>query len=288
MLIECSYCGAPLDVRPNTRVTKCKYCDCTSQVQATRTVAPETPAGWRPPQQWTPPVQFPADSAKTLVYHAANTVRRIVSLVLTLAFLGVALPVVLWFVSRQSSSGSTDVTGALQAAEQAVAEAKQAAEGMGRAATTQENLFEGRAAVDLIGKFSQQLGGKPVRATQLVLYPEYAILQAQDPAKPSHIDRYMYRHGAISDPEPVNVQGLRGKMDDHLVSLNEVALDKLPELIAATLRDLAYEEAKVSHVIVESNRPFSKHVVIRVYASGPRESGRIDYTAAGKVLRVYK
>jgi hypothetical protein len=288
MLIECSYCGAPLDVRPNTRVTKCKYCDSTSQVQATRTVANETPAGWRPPQQWTPPVQFPADSAKTLVYHAANTVRRIVSLVLLLGFLSAMLPAIILFVSRQSSSSSTDVTGALQAAEQAVTEAKQAAEGMSRAATTQENLFEGRAAVDLIGKFSQHLGGRPVRATQLVLYPEYAMIQAQDPAKPTHVDRYMYRHGVISDPDPVNVQSLRGKLDDHLVSLDQVALDKLPELIAATLRDLAYEEAKVSHVIVENNRPFSKHVVMRVYASGPRESGRIDYTAQGKVLRVYK
>ncbi|HEY6560340.1 MAG TPA: hypothetical protein VI072_23815 [Polyangiaceae bacterium] len=288
MLIECSYCGAPLDVRPNTRVTKCKYCDSTSQVQATRTVAHETPPGWRPPQQWTPPVQFAADSGKTLVYHAANTVRRIVSLVITLAFLSMALPVILWFVSRQSSSNATDVTGALAAAEQAVTEAKQAAEGMSRAATTQENLFEGRAAVDLMGKFSQHLGGKPVRATQVVLYPEYALVQAQDPAKPTHIDRYMYRNGAISEPDPVNVQSLRGKLDDNLVSMDEVALDKLPELIAATLRDLAYEEGKVSHVIVESNRPFSKHVVIRVYVSGPRESGRIDYTAAGKVLRVFK
>jgi hypothetical protein len=34
--------------------------------------------------------------------------------------------------------------------------------------------------------------------------------------------------------------------------------------------------------------PFTKHAVIRVYVSGPRESGRIDYTAAGKVLRMYR
>jgi hypothetical protein len=287
MLIECSYCGAPLDVNPHQRVTKCKYCDTTSQVQATRTVAQETPPNWRPPQQWTPPIQFPADSAKTLIYHTANTVRRIVALGMMLAFFAFAVPAILFFVSHQSSTNSTDVTGALAAAEKAVSEAKKAAEGM-NAATAQENLFEGRAAVDLVGKFSQHLGGKPVRATQLVLYPQYAMLQAQDPVKPTHIDRYMYRNGVISDPDPVNIQSLRGKLDDHLVSLDEVALDKLPELIAATLRDLAYEEAKVSHVIVENNRPFTKHNVIRVYASGPRESGRIDYTAAGKVLRVYK
>ncbi|HMJ11636.1 MAG TPA: hypothetical protein VK524_09505 [Polyangiaceae bacterium] len=288
MLVECSYCGAPLDVRLHERVTKCKYCDSTTQVQQTRTVAQETPAGWQPPQQWTPPLQFPADSAKTLVYHAAKTVRRVVSLVFTLAILSVVLPAVIWAVSRQARSSNTDVTGALAAAEEAVSQAKQAAEGMNRAAAAPENLFAGRAALDVVGKFSQHLGGKPVRATQLVIYPEYAIIQAQDPAKPAHIDRYMYRNGVIGDPDPVNVQSVRGKLDDHLISLDEVALDKLPELVAATLRDLGYEEAKVSHVIVESNRPFSKHVVMRVYASGPRESGRIDYTGAGKVLRVYK
>jgi hypothetical protein len=298
MLIECNYCGAPLDVRPDQRLTKCKYCDTTSQVLATRTVAPETPPGWQPPRTWTPPAHVPADSAKTLVYHAAKTTRKIVGVVIAVAVLGAVLPSVGWFATAmigafvsqngKSSAPGSDVGSALEAAERAMSEAKQRAESMGQAAASAENLFQGQAATNLVSKFAERLGTRSVRATELVLYPQYAFLEAQNPSQPKHVDRYMYRNGAIGDPEPVNVQSMRGKLEDNLVALDQVRLDKIPELVTNTLTQLAYENAKVSHIIIERNLPFSKHVVIRVYASGPRESGRIDYTGDGKVLRTYK
>lgn len=287
MLIECSYCGAPLDVRPNELVTRCRYCNTSSQVQATRTVAQQTPPDWRPPRQWTPPAHVPADSARTLVYQATSAVVRLVRFAIGLAVLGVIVPVAVWLSAHQTKASAADVNSVLETAQQALSQAKQKAESLEQA-TAQENLFTGTAARDVVAKFSQKLGGKPVRARELVLYPEYAILEAQDPANPKHVDRYMYRNGQVGDPEPVSVQSIRGKLEDNLVSLDEVALDKLPALIANTLQQLAYEKAKVTHVIVERNLPFSKHVVMRVYASGPRESGRIDYTGTGQVLRVYK
>jgi hypothetical protein len=80
----------------------------------------------------------------------------------------------------------------------------------------------------------------------------------------------------------------KGRVEAYLVDLDDVSFDKIPALAKTTLRDLGYESAKVSHVIIERNLPFSKATVIRVYASGPRDSGRIDYDATGEVLKVYR
>lgn len=62
MLIECQNCGAPLKVKARDRTARCAYCGRDNYVQSTRTIAQQTPPGWRPPQQWLPPPQFPAPS----------------------------------------------------------------------------------------------------------------------------------------------------------------------------------------------------------------------------------
>lgn len=64
MLVECQNCGAPLDVKPKDRVVRCAYCASNNQVNRTRTIAQQTPPGWRPPQLWVPPAHFPAPSVQ--------------------------------------------------------------------------------------------------------------------------------------------------------------------------------------------------------------------------------
>lgn len=76
MLVECSHCGAPLDVRDGVRFVKCAYCDHTSRLRSMHTIAAEAPPGWKPPQQWTPPPNRPAPVQKVLVYHETRAPRR--------------------------------------------------------------------------------------------------------------------------------------------------------------------------------------------------------------------
>ena len=56
MLIECHNCGAPLDVADGVASVRCHYCGQTSETGRFKTVALQTPQGWVPPPQWTPPV----------------------------------------------------------------------------------------------------------------------------------------------------------------------------------------------------------------------------------------
>ncbi|MDI1482887.1 hypothetical protein [Polyangium sp. y55x31] len=69
MILECRHCGAPLDVKPDAALTKCRYCGTTSERRLLRTVSAETPRDFRPPPQWIPPPQFPAPSNQALAYH---------------------------------------------------------------------------------------------------------------------------------------------------------------------------------------------------------------------------
>ena len=68
MLIQCSRCGAPLDVSEGARIVKCNYCNSSHRLQDQRTLAAQTPAGWRPPPVWTPPAHTPYPS-EPLNYH---------------------------------------------------------------------------------------------------------------------------------------------------------------------------------------------------------------------------
>lgn len=89
MLVECSHCGAPLDVRDGVRFVKCAYCDHTSRLRSMHTIAAEAPPGWKPPQQWTPPPNRPVPVQKVLVYHETKAPRRSL-----LAGVGVLLTVI--------------------------------------------------------------------------------------------------------------------------------------------------------------------------------------------------
>lgn len=78
MLVQCSYCGAPLDVSGGKPTVKCRYCEKTSQLQSLRTVSPQTPRGWKPPPVWTPPPNMPSGAAP-LRYHGAVPLAAVVA-----------------------------------------------------------------------------------------------------------------------------------------------------------------------------------------------------------------
>jgi len=71
MILECRHCGAPLDVKADVSLTKCRYCGTTSERRLLKTISAETPRNFQPPRQWIPPPHVPAPSHQPLTYHAA-------------------------------------------------------------------------------------------------------------------------------------------------------------------------------------------------------------------------
>lgn len=73
MILECSHCGAPLDVGGSSPFTRCNYCGRTSRTRNLKTQQAVTPQGWAPPPQWLPPPQFTIHVVQPLHYRKTSS-----------------------------------------------------------------------------------------------------------------------------------------------------------------------------------------------------------------------
>jgi hypothetical protein len=77
-------------------------------------------------------------------------------------------------------------------------------------------------------------------------------------------------------------------MDEELFT-DEVPLGLVPDLVPRALSDLAIPDAKPTHVYVEKvTWGPSPRIVLRVYASSPREGGYVEFSTSGEQVRVSK
>ncbi|MBI4703567.1 MAG: hypothetical protein HY744_20845 [Deltaproteobacteria bacterium] len=153
---------------------------------------------------------------------------------------------------------------------------------------TAADLFKDPAVA--INAIKAKVGGSPVKALETIVYPDWAKMQAQDPKKPENIDEYRWRKGTLEAPIPVKLSGNPDlkTIETNLYSVDDVDFAKLPSLVDDANKRLAYEEAKVTHIIVKRGLPFSPDVRIRVYVNSPRKSGSVEYDAKGAMVKEYK
>jgi hypothetical protein len=143
-------------------------------------------------------------------------------------------------------------------------------------------------ATSIPGAFQAAIG-TPLRAKQLVIYSEYAIIEAQDPQKPQNVDRYTLRNGSVGSKDAVRLVGReKDNLAPHLFDLSVTNFGLVPALIADARKRLAIDDAKVSHVMLDRMLPFSKDVLWRVYVGSDRDSGFVEYDTAGRMKRVSK
>ncbi|CAN5668543.1 hypothetical protein BH20ACT2_BH20ACT2_05090 [soil metagenome] len=143
-------------------------------------------------------------------------------------------------------------------------------------------------ATPAVDAFRDRFGG-PFQAVELVLYRDYAILQAQDPAAPTHLDRYLFRAGEVGEPDPVRLSG-GDDFGPDLFSLDEVRFDLLPAMATQALDAYELEREEVSHIIIGRFLPFDERVSVRVYVSDPERGGGgyARFTATGELVDVIR
>jgi len=83
VLVECSNCAGPLNVKTGDKIVKCTYCDRTNQVSKIKHLG-ETPPQWNPPPIWTPPPFAPALSTVPLKYHRHHN--KLVAIIMAACF----------------------------------------------------------------------------------------------------------------------------------------------------------------------------------------------------------
>lgn len=125
--------------------------------------------------------------------------------------------------------------------------------------------------------------GKPIKALELLVYPDHLVLQVQNPEQPTQVLQYEYRDGKISKGIPVELQG-SGKLSDNLFTLDDIHLDAVPQLARQAVQKVDPKNGRVSYIILKRNLPFEMDVQYRVFVKSPLRDGYVDADKNGKLI----
>ncbi|GAA3207574.1 hypothetical protein GCM10010468_23950 [Actinocorallia longicatena] len=141
-------------------------------------------------------------------------------------------------------------------------------------------------ATGLSGAFTSAIGS-PLKIKRLVIYPDYAMLTAEDPKKKGNVDSYLLR-GTVGEPRPEMLAGdEKTQLTKYLFPITSVDFSVVPKLVKDTTKRLAYDDLKISHIILEVDLPWSSGVTWKVYGGSERESGYVKYTLKGRFMQSF-
>jgi DNA-directed RNA polymerase subunit RPC12/RpoP len=270
---RCPQCGANVSIDPDREWVTCNYCRTSSFVQTPKR---------QPTQQFPNPVIY--------VKPGPSVALVVVPIIVAVAMIGIGTSVAV-VAMKGASDAIVAVTSPIQADPRP---------GLTTPVITQPPAVKQPMQPELpqVTPFTNPEGvrkiiadglGEDVELLDLVLYETYAIFQARDPKKPDNVDRYTVRNGELGAPSPVQLSSQdKAGLKARAFKLKDTNLQLATKLVQDAQARLSIEDAKVSHVMLRSNLPFSKDVVWRVYASSARESGSVEYKLDGTMRRVYK
>lgn len=270
----CPKCGANVQLDPDREFVTCQFCGASSFVQTQK----------RPVTQQVHAMHMP-------VIHVTRSQKGCASALVVLGILaGVGAAVAGVVVSLVASNAATAVATAVTfqpapvGAPAADATATSATDKQPSGPLVEEDYFADTMRVK--ARYEKVLG-KPIMAKQLVVYQYYALLEAQNPKKPDHVDSYKLWANKVERPEPVRLGSDKKQLAQLLFSLDGVDFTLVPKLIKQALTELKIEEGKVTHVFLERDSFNAKRDPIwRVYVNGSRDSGFMEFSVSGEKRRV--
>jgi hypothetical protein len=266
----CPKCGANVQLDPDREFVTCQFCGASSFIQTQK----------RPVTQQVHAMHMP-------VIHVTRPQRGCAGALLVLSILGgIGAAIAGVVVSLVASNAATAVATAVtfQPAPVADGAATNATPKQPSGPLVEEDYFADATRVK--ARYEKVLG-KPIMAKQLVVYQYYALLEAQNPKNPDHVDGYKLWANKVERPEPVRLGSDKKQLAQLLFSLDSVDFTLMPKLIKQALSELKIEEGKVTHVFLERDSVSAKRDPIwRVYVNGSRDSGFMEFSVTGEKRRV--
>lgn len=130
--------------------------------------------------------------------------------------------------------------------------------------------------------FAEKVGGD-LKVLYMNLDDNYAEIQAQNPQKPENVDQFSYRDDAFERTMPVKISG-SGKLEDNLIDLKDVALEKIPDLVRDAMeRSKDLEDPKPSSVRIDMSS--AGKVQINININSTRKNASLVCDAKGGFVR---
>ena len=153
-------------------------------------------------------------------------------------------------------------------------------------------LHDTNAANKAMLAIEKKVGASPARVTEILVYPDYMIVDAQDPNALDHIDRYTWRDGTVEPSEPVHLSGPQEEVDASLFSTSAVNLKQLPSIVLAAEQTLQHakpiriEQARGSYIDIQrsTSSELDGRITIHISVEGPRRSGTVETGSNGDIL----
>jgi len=144
-----------------------------------------------------------------------------------------------------------------------------------------DTLLEDGGVAAVVGAFEDEIGS-PLRVTEILVYPDYAFVEAQDPDVPTNIDRYQWRSGDVDDGD---AQPNQDDLETALFSADEVNYDLIANIADQAPTALGIPDGETSYIIITRGNFGDGPVVVRYYVNSERDSGYLEADAAtGEVL----
>jgi hypothetical protein len=138
-------------------------------------------------------------------------------------------------------------------------------------------------------KFTAKVGA-PVKVLEMVVYPGWVKCQAQDPKNHEHVDEFELRNGSVGPGAPVKFVGkppTAKDLDTVTFDIGTIDFAQVPKMVKDAPVQLKLEDGKTTHMILKRGVPFNNDVRWRVYVSGSRGSGSVEYDPQGNMKKVW-
>lgn len=122
--------------------------------------------------------------------------------------------------------------------------------------------------------------GSNARALMIDVHDDRLVVQVADPARRGAVLEYTMTGDTFAEPRQAELRGT-GELDTNLFALRDVALERIPDLIATAATLVDPEAGKVTRVLIRRQLPHTDAVRFRIYVDSPRVSGQIDFDASG-------
>lgn len=146
-------------------------------------------------------------------------------------------------------------------------------------------------ATDIPAKIKAKLACSSCRALDINIFPDRAMVEMQDPKAPLEANQFEIRGGLVGAPTPIKFVGDKPTVESMAESSfdleKDVSWPALAGMVKETNTRLKASSPTATHIHIQRALPFSKDVKVRVFASGERRNGFVDFDATGKVLKVH-